>query len=282
MQKFTRVYRLFSRSGSDRASSVIVDWGDLMHVELVSWTPKPELLAAAAARLCYRDVSAVELLRNLSQPEIDHLLDVILSSGHLSVVEHINFTFAVDGVSRVLTHQLVRHRVGIAFSQQSQRYASVDDAEIVVPRSVGATPELAAEFLAVARAAMGLYRRMLELGIPNEDARFALPQAVATRLVMTVNLRELMHIYRLDACLRSQWEMRALVNAMKREIRRVSPRLAGELKIKCFAQGYCDEAVMCSQLDGKMPRKQAIFHGYQEYTQNYYHDLAVSVGEEEP
>jgi len=107
-----------------------------------------------------------------------------------------------------------------------------------------------------------------------------LPQAVATRLVMTVNLRALIQIYRLDACLRSQWEMRHLVNAMKREIRRISPRLAGGLKIKCFAQGYCDEAVMCRELDGRMPRKDALFHAYEQYNHSYYRQLAVSIGEE--
>jgi flavin-dependent thymidylate synthase len=92
-----------------------------MDVRLVTWTPSPELLAAAAARPCYRDISAVDLLRELSAEEVDHLLDVILTSGHLSVVEHITFTFAIDGVSRVLTHQLVRHRVGVAYSQPSSK-----------------------------------------------------------------------------------------------------------------------------------------------------------------
>lgn len=251
-----------------------------MDVRLVTWTPSPELLAAAAARLCYRNISAVDLMRELSAQEVDHLLDVVLSSGHLSVVEHITFTFAIDDVSRVLTHQLVRHRAGVAYSQQSQRYASVDAADCVIPRSIGTNEQLAAEVETAMQAGMDLYRRLVQAGVPHEDARYVLPQAVAARLVMTVNLRALMQIYRLDACLRSQWEMRRLVNAMKREIRRISPRLASELKIKCFAQGYCDEAVMCHELNGRMPRKDALFHAYEQYNQSYYRELAVSIGEE--
>lgn len=252
-----------------------------MNVELLSWTPSPELLVAAAARLCYRDVSAVNLMQDLTAEDVDHLLDVVLSSGHLSVVEHVSFCFAVDGVSRVLTHQLVRHRVGVAFSQQSQRFVNVRDAGYIVPRSVSMRAELDERFRAVADAAIAAYRDLVDAGVPNEDARFVLPQAIATRLVMSVNLRELIHMYRLDACLRSQWEMRHLVNLMKREIRRVSPRLAHELKIKCFAQGYCDETVMCKELESRMPRKSDLLHGFEEHTRTFYQELAVSIGEEE-
>jgi thymidylate synthase (FAD) len=253
----------------------------VMNVELIAWTPNPELLAAAAARLCYEDISATNILHSLSGDDVDHLLDAILSSGHLSVVEHITFTFAIDGVSRVLTHQLVRHRVGVAFSQQSQRYARVTGANCIMPRSIQSDPRHAAEAIAIMEAATKLYKQLLDAGVPNEDARYVLPQAIETRLVMTANLRALMQMYRLDACLRSQWEMRYLVNSMKREIRRVSPRLASELKIKCFSQGYCDEAVMCRELESRMPRRDALLHGYEQYTQTFYQQLAVSIGEED-
>ena len=93
-----------------------------MEVKLVTYTPAPELVMAASARLCYRDISAMEILQNLQQEEIDKLLHTVITSGHHSVLEHVTFTFAIDDVSRVLTHQIVRHRVGIAYSQQSQRY----------------------------------------------------------------------------------------------------------------------------------------------------------------
>lgn len=252
-----------------------------MDVRLITWTPSPELLVAAAARLCYRDISATAILHDLSPEEIDHLLDVILSSGHLSVVEHITFTFSIDGVSRVLTHQLVRHRVGVAFSQQSQRYATVRTAGYITPRTIQDTDDLAAQTTAHMEAGMQLYKALLDAGVPNEDARYVLPQAVATRLVMTANLRALIQMYRLDACFRSQWEMRTLIQSCKRELRRISPRLASELKIKCFAQGYCDEAKMCEELDGRMPRRDTLLSGYEQFTKTDYKRLAQSVGEEQ-
>lgn len=251
-----------------------------MNVTLICWTPSPELLAAAAARLCYRDTSAISLMESLTASEVEHLLDVVHSSGHLSIVEHITFSFAIDGVSRVLTHQLVRHRVGVAFSQQSQRYATVRDAGHITPASISANGPLSHEYEEAVTSAIDLYTRLLDAGIPNEDARFVLPQAIATRLVMTVNLRALINMYRLDACLRSQWEMRHLMNAMKREIRRVSPRLARELKIKCFAQGFCDEAVMCRELDGRMPRRDSAVRAPGSDAEGFYHALAVSIQEE--
>ncbi len=226
-----------------------------MLVTLLQFTPEPELLMAAAARLCYRDVSASELVERLERSEVERLLDVVLSSGHLSVAEHIVFTFGIDGVSRVLTHQLVRHRVGTAFSQQSQRYTSVANAEYVTPPAIAAHKELAEEYAALLEAASKFYEKCGQEGVPKEDARFALPQAVQTRLVFTVNLRELIHLYAYDACLRSQWELRQLAVRMRAAVREVSPRLAQELRIKCFQHGYCEEAHMCEELSGKMPRK---------------------------
>jgi len=251
-----------------------------MEVRLISWTPDPEVLSAAAARQCYSDVSATSILRELTTSDVERLLRRVLSSGHLSVVEHVTFTFAIDGVSRVLTHQLVRHRVGVAFSQQSQRYSTVGDPDLIVPRSMRPNEGLTRRVASVLSAATALYHDLLGLGIAAEDARYVLPQAISTRLVMTANLRALINMYRLDACFRSQWEMRELMRACKREIGTVSQRLASELKIKCFAQGYCDEASMCSELKERMPRRDAIIGEDAALTRNYYARLASSVGEE--
>lgn len=225
-----------------------------MQVKLLTFTSDPEVLAAAAAHLCYHDVSAVDIVATLDREQTEHLLRVVLDSGHLSVVEHVTFTFAIDGISRVTSHQLVRHRVGTAISQQSQRYANVQEAGYVLPHSI-AGHRLANSYEQNCRAAIRLYRELIESGVPNEDARYVLPQSIETRLLFTVNMRELRHMYEIDACLRSQWEIRRLVNLMKREIRAISPRLAQELKIKCFRMGSCDETNMCATLEGRMPRR---------------------------
>jgi thymidylate synthase (FAD) len=258
---------------------LLTNTGGHVDVQLISYTPDPEVLAAAAARLCYRDTSAADIMRDLRSEEIDHLLDITISSGHHSVIEHISFTFAIDGVSRVLTHQLVRHRVGIAFSQQSQRYASLAGAEWVTPRSIGSDPARLAAFDALMQQSFRLYVRFRGEGVPLEDARFLLPQGVSTRIVMTANLRQLIHMYSINACFRSQWEFRWLMQAIKREMRRVTPRLARELKIKCFASGYCDEAHMCDELSGRMPRKGDLAR-LDEGAPLRYEQLAESVGEQ--
>ncbi|MGV3615301.1 MAG: FAD-dependent thymidylate synthase [Fimbriimonas sp.] len=250
-----------------------------MEVTLVSWTPDPETLCAAAARLCYRDISAREILQSLTREEIDHLLDVTIRSGHHSVLEHVTFTFAIDGISRVLSHQLVRHRTGIAFSQQSQRYAGVGNAGFVVPKTIEDSPEFGARFVSLMDTCFLLYREMEVSGIPKEDCRFALPQAAMTRLVMTCNLRQLIHMYRTDACLRSQWEIRQLMTSIKQAIRKVSPRLASELKIKCFAVGFCDEEEMCVALKSRMPHRNDPLAGGAKPYETYWR-LAQSIGEE--
>jgi len=240
-----------------------------VEVKLISFTPDPELLAAAAARLCYRDVSAAALMQELGESDVERLLDIVISSGHHSVIEHITFTFAIDGVSRVLTHQLVRHRVGIAFSQQSQRYVSVESAPFVTPRAIRRSETFAVEYAQLMQRCMDLYRRMmLDPTISAEDARFALPQAVETRLVMTANLRQLIHMYAINACFRSQWEFRQLMFAVKAGVRRVSPRLAREMRIKCFASGSCDEEYICNELAGRMPRRASTAPNHAEQLDN--------------
>ena len=224
-----------------------------MKVQLISYTPNPELLIAGAARLCYRDISAVEVMKEIHK-DVDSLLGRVISSGHHSVLEHVTFSFALDEVSRVLTHQLVRHRVGIAYSQQSQRYTHLDATGFVVPKSIEISPLKFKARIAM-HESLALYEELVTAGVPKEDARYVLPQAIQTRMVMTVNARQLIHMYAINACFRSQWEFRDSMNALRREVKTVSPRLAKEMKIKCIAMGYCNEASPCKELGDKMPRK---------------------------
>jgi len=248
-----------------------------MAVQLLSFTPDPELLMAAAAHLCYRDVSAVELLDVLAPHDVGRLIDIIFESGHLSVAEHVSFTFAIDGVSRVLTHQLVRHRVGIAISQQSQRFTNVAAAGYVTPPTIEKDPDASAAYAAGVQQALALYELLQSKGVPNEDARYVLPQAIETRLVLTLNMRELIHIYSMDACLRSQAELRQLLARIRAAIRTVSPRLARELRIKCFRAGYCDETRMCIELKGRMPRKDEVIGSRQRLPSKYYERLEAEL-----
>jgi len=229
-----------------------------MEVKLINFTPSPELTCAAAARLCYSDISAAQIMEDMGPREVRRLLEMVIASGHHSTIEHASFTFAIDGISRACSHQLVRHRIGVSFDQQSQRYVRLDQPEYVIPPTIAQNQELKETFERAVRASFELYRELQEAGIPKEDARFVLPNATATRLVMTVNFRELRHIAGLRLCYRAQWEIRRLVQLMKEELKGVSPYLAERLQPKCFPLGYCDEFEQCQELADVVPRKKDV------------------------
>lgn len=213
-----------------------------MHVELLTHTPEPEQVVAAAARLCYSDASISELLEK-SRSDRQVFLEKIMSLGHLSVLEHVSFSFGVEGISRACSHQLVRHRIA-SFSQQSQRYVSHDEPfEVVTPASISADSALAGRLKEHLSQAHLLYRDMLAAGVPAEDARFVLPNAAGTKLVMTMNARELRHFFVLRCCRRAQWEIRDMANEMLRLARKASPLLFSGAGPGCLS-GPCPEGTM--------------------------------------
>ena len=166
-----------------------------MQAELLYHTPDPERAIATAARLCYAPVGAAELMETMPEERVRSVLSTIMGSGHFSTLEHASFTFAIDGVSRALTHQLVRHRLA-SFNQQSQRYVKFKDGlPYVKPESIAAVLEADELFEGIMDGVQRAYARMLELGVPAEDARFILPNAVETKIVVTMNARELLHFF---------------------------------------------------------------------------------------
>jgi thymidylate synthase (FAD) len=229
-----------------------------MQVELLYHTPDPERAIATAARLCYAPVGAAELMETMPQERVESVLRTIMNSGHFSTLEHASYTFAVDGVSRVLTHQLVRHRIA-SFNQQSQRYVKFDDGfEHVTPPSIASySPDKEGEGeastdagnLALAAfdeamdAAARAYETLRELGIPAEDARFVLPNAAETKIVITMNVRELMHFFELRCCNRAQWEIREMAHRMLELARPTAPFIFARAGAPCVA-GPCPEGKM--------------------------------------
>ncbi|MBQ7264330.1 MAG: FAD-dependent thymidylate synthase [Synergistaceae bacterium] len=216
-----------------------------IETRLLTYTPEPDAVVAAAARLCYRDVSAAELLDGEAREASEGLIDHLWRSGHLSPFEHASFTFGVDGLSRVASHQLVRHRLA-SFSQQSQRYVRMDRPTVVVPPSVEAIPGAAALFSAQAEASWRAYGELIDMGIPQEDARYVLPHGWETRLVLTMNARELHHFFRLRLCRRAQWEIRELARQMSIACRRAAPSLFRMAGPSCVF-GPCAEARPCGR-----------------------------------
>src|SRR6188474_2940671 len=200
-----------------------------------------------ACRTCYSEQEPELIFQRALHGDFDplkmqKLISGVIESGHGSTIEHVVFTFGISGVSRTLSHQLVRHRAGVAFDQQSQRYVTFKGASTMLPASIEeADDDVRAAYEAQIENSMGLYGDLVAAGIPAEDARFVFPNATRTNLVMTTNLRALIHMSGLRLCTMAQWEIRRLFQLIRHEIFQVSPFLGSFLAPKCVPLGYCDE-----------------------------------------
>ncbi len=204
-------------------------------------------LIYTACRTCYSELEPQEIFRRAEAGEVNpaamqRLISNVIGSGHGSTIEHVVFTFAISGVSRTLSHQLVRHRAGVAFDQQSQRYVKFKGAATMMPGTIAeGDPELRERFEEQVERAVELYGEMVGAGVPGEDARFVFPNATRTNLIMTTNLRALIHMSGLRLCTMAQWEIRRLFQLIRHEVFAVSPYLGSFLAPKCVPLGYCDE-----------------------------------------
>ena len=201
-----------------------------MEVELIATTPDPERICAMAMRSCHTKDPAHKL--EMNDDLIERMINAAKKVKHFSVLEHANFTFSVGGVSRALTHQLVRHRLA-SYSQQSQRYVKLDEPTYVIPPPIKNMPkqqgpawvETTPEemFEGMMEDAWENYNRLVELGVKPEDARFVLPNACTTAIVVTMNARELLHFFHLRCSKKAQWEIREMANRMLELCRIAAP-----------------------------------------------------------
>lgn len=208
-----------------------------MIVKLLACTPDADRVCAAAARSCYSDRPASELEETVDPAKT---LKHVVSMGHDSVIEHAVFTFSVEGVSRSLTHQLVRHRIA-TYSQQSQRYVSLREPTYVVPETVKENPEALKVFNDTMDCIWESYRKLEDLGIEAEDARYVLPNACTTNITVTMNARELRHFFSLRCCNRAQWEIRELADQMLKICKEVSPIIFRNAGPGCIQPTGCPE-----------------------------------------
>ncbi|GAH40006.1 unnamed protein product, partial [marine sediment metagenome] len=197
-----------------------------MKVRLINYTKDPEKIVAQSARLCYSALSVEDLEEELTNKSIIKLIKKIMKLGHYSVLEHATFTFAIEGISRVTSHQLVRHRLA-SFSQQSQRYVKINKEGFpyIVPKSIAKDKELDKIFIDTIKELDGIYQLLLDHNIEAEDARYILPQAVTTKMIITANARELLHIFKLRCCNRAQWEIREVTTKMLKEVEDIAPTI---------------------------------------------------------
>jgi len=212
-------------------------------VSLLSSTPDPEKAVTVAAKLCYSDSTIAELEDKVRGISVEKFLDKILSMGHNSILEHASFSFGIDGISRVTSHQLVRHRVA-SYSQQSQRYVNLAGSdEYVVPETIAGDDALNAEYRELLKNIHALYSRMVEAGIPKEDARYLLPNAACTKIIVTMNARELLHFFKLRCCERAQWEIRDMATRMLTLAKEAAPVIFKDGGPSCVP-GPCGEGKM--------------------------------------
>ncbi len=223
-----------------------------LQVNLIS---KPENILKTvytACRTCYSAKLPIEVYEEA--PDNEKMLTLIkrvISSGHFSTIEHIQLSFAISNVSRACTHQLVRHR-HMSFSQKSQRYVKEKgEFDYIIPNSIKNNPVLKEKFENHIKETSNLYLEMTNEGIPAEDARSILPNAAASSLVASLNLRELIHLANLRLCTRAQLEIRQMVKTMCDEVIKVEPWLSEYLVPKCMRLGYCDEDKSCGRLKTK-------------------------------
>ena len=262
-----------------------------MKVKLIQMTQNPIDVMWIAARTCYSEKSPMEIWEDkygevsdgcehsceyIKQCTENHwkLVKQVLSSGHQSIAEHVYFTFTIEGISRACSHQLVRHRAGIVFSQQSQRYVEIKESKQelmeILNRYEG--PEMKAlcdkyfvEFKDRIDSdlikVLCQYRDLVDGGCKAEDARNVLPNATKTNLVMSCNLRELIHMSNLRLCTRAQTEIRNLFKAIKEEVEAKEERISELLVPSCEAAGFCSEHSCC----GRKPTKKEVLEGYHRH-----------------
>lgn len=235
-----------------------------LKVTLIEHTPNPEKVIAAAAKLCYSPVGVDEITQNLNGESTERFLNRLMSYGHASPIEHVSFTFAIEGVSRTLTHQLVRHRIA-SYSQQSQRYVKLEQFEYIIPPAIEDDMEAKKIFSEAMKRSQKayddiadrLYKKYIDSGMAKmsaekkaiEDARYVFPNACETKIVVTMNARTLINFFHHRCCNRAQWEIHAMADEMLRQAKVVAPILFKAAGPECI-KGKCPEGKMtCGKIE---------------------------------
>lgn len=212
----------------------------MIKCKLISHTPEPEKVVSIAAKLCYSKSDVDSLVTGvLTGNDTEKFIDKLKGMGHESPLEHVSFTFAIEGVSRTLTHQLVRHRIA-SYSQKSQRYVSENNFEYIIPPSIARDSQAKEKFENLMCTIRQAYNELASMDIPKEDARYVLPNATETKIIVTMNARSLFNFFSLRCCTHAQWEIRQLANLMLVEVQKVAPILFKNAGASC-KKGYCPE-----------------------------------------
>lgn len=237
-----------------------------MKVKIITHTMDVEKTIAESAKLCYSKVGIDEIDKNLDEEATENFLNMLMGFSHMSPLEHASFTFAVEGVSRTLTHQLVRHRIA-SYSQQSQRYVRLDSFEYIIPPQIEKNERAREIFIKSMQEDQEAYEELVDILVTEasqkyikegmdekkarkkvekqciEDARYVFPNACETKIVFTMNVRTLLHFFNMRCCNRAQWEIRAMAIQMLKEVKKIAPTLFKNAGPGCV-NGPCSEGKM--------------------------------------
>lgn len=238
----------------------------MIKVKLLSYTPEPEKVISMAAKLCYSQVGVEGIEKNLTDEAVEKFLNMLIDIGHESPLEHVSFTFAVEGISRSCSHQIVRHRIA-SFSQQSQRYVKLNQFEYIIPPEINEIEEARKVFVDAMEKDQESYDKLVDILFDKhynnlinsgknekeakrqaekksiEDARYVFPNACETKMVLTMNTRSLYNFFDHRCCERAQWEIRELATQMLMEVKKVAPILFKKSGPNCV-KGPCPEGNM--------------------------------------
>ena len=255
-----------------------------MKVVLLAHTPAPEQTIASAARLCYSDTGIEALRDSISPDRAAEFVRMLDGFGHEGPVEHVTFTFGIQGVSRSFLAQVTRHRIA-SFSVQSQRYVRQEDFVFVTPPAIAEEPALLQEYQQMMQNCINSYNRLAdklaEKYLPEflaqgmtekaarskaekkaiEDARYVLPNACETKMILTMNVRSLRNFFRLRCCQRAQWEIRAVANEMLRLCCQAAPTLFENAGPSCCAGGCTEGKMSCGKAAQVRQEIEVIRHG---------------------
>jgi thymidylate synthase (FAD) len=240
-------------------------------VKLLEYTNNPEKVISMAAKLCYSPVGIDEIESGLTEDNVDKFLNRLMNLGHESPIEHVCFTFGVEGISRTCSHQLVRHRIA-SYSQQSQRYVKLDQFEYIIPPYIENNEEAKALFIDAMKQDQKTYDELVEILSKQhlemflkegkeekeasrlaskkaiEDARFVFPNACETKVVFTMNARTLLHFFRHRCCNRAQWEIRKMSDLMLKELKKVAPILFKNAGPNCLNEACPEGNMTCGKI----------------------------------
>ncbi|WP_055668471.1 FAD-dependent thymidylate synthase [Desnuesiella massiliensis] len=227
-------------------------------VKLIQYSQEAEKIVSSAAKLCYSSSTVDDIMDNLNEESVKKFLDMLMSYGHESPIEHVNFTFAIEGVSRSLTHQLVRHRLA-SYSQQSQRYVRLEQFDYIIPPEIERDEKAREIYISSMKASQKAYDELSDIlkkkyiseGFTEvnaekkaiEDARYVFPNSCETKIMVTMNARSLINFFRHRCCNRAQWEIRSLAEKMLIEVKKVAPTLFKYAGPSCIG-GNCPEGKM--------------------------------------